>query len=149
MTRTVDRKTVPWICVPAVLVVALVAYVLMHLHGPRSLYVSMPQLLVEPREYEGDRVIVHGFLRDQDGLLRLFTGRDNALIRDNASSLVLGVILNDRSLILSRGCNDAYVEVIGTFGVVEELQLYGVSALESLTRIDPSQTPGSRTTCWP
>jgi hypothetical protein len=116
--------------------------------GERSAPVSIVHLLTNPREYRGDRVIVSGFLREHSGFLHLYLTEEYALMFSEASSILVHDASQDRSLIKNSACNEGYVEIIGTFGVIEHVDLFGIMKVERVTRFDFSKTEKRRKTCW-
>ena len=111
--------------------------------------VSIINLLVDAKAYRGDRVIVHGFAKERGGFLRLYMSREDALMANHASSIVVRDESPDRSLVGRSDCHDSYVEVIGEVGRIEGLGLYGIAKVESVTRFDLVTTPPKHETCWP
>ncbi len=110
---------------------------------------SIVNLLANPKTYDGERVLVIGYAREVGGFLRLYLTLEDALMWNDASSIPIKGSASDLSLINEEHCHDAYVEVIGRFGVLENLDLYGIFDVEEVTRFDLSKTPIASETCWP
>lgn len=110
--------------------------------------VSIVNLLANPKEYRGDRIIVIGYAREAGGFLRLYLTIEDALMWNNASAIRIRDSSSDQSLVQENSCHNAYVEVIGLFGVLEGLGLYGIVDVEQVTRIDLGHSPITEETCW-
>ena len=99
---------------------------------------SIVQLLATPKDFVGDRVIVNGYARSAGGTLRLYLTKEDALMWNNASAIPVATVSVDGSRVDTDRCHDAYVMLIGEFGIVEPLLLYGIVEIESLTRYELS-----------
>jgi hypothetical protein len=108
---------------------------------PDHLIVSMVDLLTRPSDFEGKIVTVQGYL----SLMRLYLTRDHAEISDSPSSIPVRGPAPELAK-----CSDAYVHVVGWFGLGDDG--YGiVKALEVSRWADPrsrSMDKAWLSTCW-
>lgn len=109
---------------------------------PDHRIVSMVDLLTRPSDFEGKVVTVQGYL----SLMRLYLTRDHAEISDSPSSIPVRGPAPELA-----ECSDAYVHVVGWFGLGDDG--YGiVKALEISRWADRgSRSMGKAwllSTCW-
>lgn len=126
----------------AVLVVALgFATTAAQAGEPDHRIVSMVDLLTRPSDFDGKIVTVQGYL----SLMRLYMTRDHAEISDAPSSIPVRGPAPELAK-----CSDAYVHVVGWFGLRDGE--YGiVKTLEVSRWVDPqSRSVGKAwlSTCW-
>jgi len=99
--------------------------------------ISMVQLIVDPKHYEGKRVEVVGYLR-QVVNPTLFLNRISADTRDFASSILL--VDPSKEWEMSSVCGDKYVKIVGRVMLSREaFELANIEKVEDAKLVEP---------CW-
>src|SRR5690606_17775580 len=95
----------------------------------------------------GNRMMVHGYLGEAGGFLRLYLTAEHASMTDDASS----VIIHDPKMaaILNACGSQRHASVMGQVGVISALRLPGIVAVETIDTFNTDRTPVSTSSCWP
>jgi hypothetical protein len=104
-------------------------------HKGKTVQVSMAQLQVQPEKYVGARVIFSGYSQEEGGFLLLYPSAQHAAEFDQGSAIYIYDSSADKGLIKSSACHGSWFTVIGEFGLIPGLQLYGVVEAESVVGI--------------
>ncbi|MBT8085798.1 MAG: hypothetical protein KJP16_16215 [Gammaproteobacteria bacterium] len=100
---------------------------------------SAIQLIADPDKFEGQILVVHGYLQNKP-TLRLFVSKDHALGLDIPSSIIVSDDTVDGGLTLSN-CDDNYVQITGRFDRLE-----GVAW--ALKRVQSVMLTSGSSICW-
>ena len=106
--------------------------------GEGSAYaVSLVQLLSNPSDFDGRRVLVRGYA--DHGGTRLYLTREHAWIRDVESAVLLSGLAG------AKGCYPGHLAIEGTFTQIEG-PLYGLVRPERVLRY--SDATAELSECW-
>ncbi|WP_444904606.1 hypothetical protein ACJJIU_06955 [Microbulbifer sp. CnH-101-E] len=125
-----------------VLILAIAAALLVACdEGDSVKLVSMSALLSFPEEFDGDKVVVVGYLgRGAD----LYLTEEHSRIDDRSSALLLNLEGESRAEIIKSSCKGKFVEVVGNFGLV---RISGLTPRLGITEVTTILDEITRTPC--